>query len=110
MFQKVVVAILLTTGPAMAQNADPIAPWTNCLQQNVVAIDDQRSDARSIASALIAQCSAIRLANAKALAAGRLLPGERDAVVRDTLNGLRESDMNTATLLVLQDRARRRAQ
>jgi hypothetical protein len=75
------------------------AAYFKCLQRQADELDDHKSDARTIAGAVLAACREILLADMAAIY------GLNAATAEQLLRERREGDLDDATIVVLQQRA-----
>jgi hypothetical protein len=95
---------VLAAVPAAAQLTD----WHRCIVEKVARLEDHRSDARSVAAAVVQSCRQVRINELKPKIPRDLVDDEVEARLARLVDGGREQDIDYVTATVLEARARRR--
>lgn len=81
--------------------------WPLCLRQTIEYFDDRTSDARTIGAAAVARCHPVRVKSLTRDAGSAAFPGKTD-MIENVIASKRETDIDVATLIVLDVRKARR--
>jgi hypothetical protein len=93
----------LAAAPAAAQE---LTEWHRCVVRSVRTLDDGRSDARSVAAAVVGDCRNDRINDLKPKVPRHLVDGDVETNLARLVDAGREQDVDYVSAVVLERRRR----